>query len=99
MYTFIYFKSRIFFGGLIVNLILQKKLNNIYLIKYCQRKVEEKTRVHRNVAKFTKIYKNKYGALKIDNFEDKQMKKWVIKINIIYNIFKEIYLIINYIKH
>ena len=35
------------------------------------------TRVHRNVAKFTKIYKNKDGTVKIDNFGDEQMKKWV----------------------
>ena len=35
------------------------------------------TRVHRNVAKFTKIYKNKDGKIKIDNFGDEQMKKWV----------------------
>ena len=35
------------------------------------------TRVHRNVAKFTKIYKNKDGAFKIDNFGDEQMQKWV----------------------
>ena len=70
-------KSEYFFGGFIVNLILQKKVNNIYLIKYSQKKVEEMTRVHRNVAKFTKIYKNKDGTVKIDNFGDEQMKKWV----------------------
>ena len=74
---FILRRAEYFFGGFIVNLILQKKINNIYLIKYCQRKVEEMTRVHRNVAKFTKIYKNKDGTLKIDNFGDEQMKKWV----------------------
>ena len=66
-----------FFGGLIVNLILQNKIDNVYLFKYCQKKVEEMTRVHRNVAKFTKIYKNKDGSVKIDNFGDEQMKKWV----------------------
>jgi hypothetical protein len=70
-------KAEYFFGGFIVNLILQKKINNIYLIKYCTKKVEEMTRVHRNVAKFTKIYKNKDGTIKIDNFGDEQMKKWV----------------------
>ena len=70
-------KAEYFFGGFIVNLILQKKINNIYLVKYCKKKVEEMTRVHRNVAKFTKIYKNKDGTIKIDNFGDEQMKKWV----------------------
>ena len=70
-------KSEFFFGGFIVNLILQNKIDNVYLYKYCQKKVEEMTRVHRNVAKFTKIYKNKDGSVKIDNFGDEQMKKWV----------------------
>jgi hypothetical protein len=70
-------KAEYFFGGLIVNLILQNKIDNVYLFKYCQKKVEEMTRVHRNVAKFTKIYKNKDGSVKIDNFGDEQMKKWV----------------------
>ena len=70
-------KAEYFFGGFIVNSILQKKINNIYLVKFCQKKVEEMTRVHRNVAKFTKIYKNKDGTFKIDNFGDEQMKKWV----------------------
>ena len=70
-------KAEFFFGGFIVNLILQNQINNVYLVKYCQKKVEEMTRVHRNVAKFTKIYKNKDGTIKIDNFGDQQMKKWV----------------------
>ena len=70
-------KAEYFFGGLIVNLILQNQIDNVYLFKYCQKKVEEMTRVHRNVAKFTKIYKNKDGTVKIDNFGDEQMKKWV----------------------
>ena len=70
-------KAEYFFGGFIVNLILQKKINYIYLGKYCQKKVEEMTRVNRSVAKFIKIYKNKDGAAKIDNFADQQMKKIV----------------------
>ena len=70
-------KSEFFFGGFIVNLILQKKINNIYLAKYCQKKVEEMTRVNRSVAKFIKLYKNKDEAAKIDNFADQQMKKIV----------------------
>ena len=74
---FILRRAEYFFGGFIVNLILQNKINIIYLVKYCQKKVEEMTRVYRNVAKFTKIYKNKDGEIKIDNFGDEQMKKWV----------------------
>ena len=70
-------KAEFFFGGFIVNLILQKKINYIYLGKYCQKKVEEMTRVNRSVAKFIKIYKNKEGTAKIDNFADQQMKKIV----------------------
>ena len=70
-------KAEFFFGGFIVNLILQKKINYIYLVKYCQKKVEEMTRVNRSVAKFIKIYKNKDDNVKIDNFADQQMKKIV----------------------
>ena len=70
-------KSEFFFGGFIVNLILQNKIDNIYMAKYCQKKVEEMTRVNRSVAKFMKLYKNKDEATKIDNFADQQMKKIV----------------------
>jgi phospholipid-translocating ATPase len=70
-------KAEFFFGGFIVNLILQKKINYIYLVKYCQKKVEEMTRVNRSVAKFIKIYKNRDDNVKIDNFADQQMKKIV----------------------
>jgi hypothetical protein len=68
-------KAEFFFGGFIVNLIIQKKINNIYLVKYCQRKVEQMIRVNRSVAKFKKIYKD--DSAKIDNFADQQMKKIV----------------------
>ena len=70
-------KAEFFFGGFIVNLILQKKIHNIYLAKYCQKKLEEMTRVNRSVAKFIKIYKNTDKSEKIDNFADQQMKKIV----------------------
>ena len=70
-------KAEFFFGGFIVNSILQKKIHNIYLAKYCQKKVEEMTRINRSVAKFNKIYKSKDGSVKIDNFADQQMKKIV----------------------
>ena len=74
---FILRRAEYFFGGFIVNLILQKKINNIYLVKYCQKKVEQMTRVNRSVAKFIKIYKNRDETTKIDNFADQQMKKIV----------------------
>ena len=69
--------SEYFFGGFIVNLILQRRSENIYLIKYCQKKIEEMTRINRRVAKFMKIYKNKNEEEKADNFADKQMKEIV----------------------
>ena len=68
-------KAEFFFGGFIVNLIIQKKINNIYLVKYCQRKVEQMILVNRSVAKFKKLYKD--DSAKIDNFADQQMKKIV----------------------
>ena len=70
-------KAEFFFGGFIVNLIIQKKIDNLYLAKYCKKKVEEMTRVNRSVAKFIKIYKNTDETEKIDNFADQQMKKIV----------------------
>ena len=74
---FILRNSEYFFGGFIVNLILQRRSENIYLIKYCQKKIEEMTRINRRVAKFMKIYKNKNEEEKVDNFADKQMKEIV----------------------
>ena len=74
---FILRNSEYFFGGFIVNLILQRRSENIYLIKYCQKKIEEMTRINRRVAKFMKIYKNKNEGEKADNFADKQMKEIV----------------------
>ena len=62
-----------FFGGFIVNLILQNKIENIYFIKYCQKKVDEMTRVNRRLVKFMKIYKNPEEAKKVDNYADKQI--------------------------
>ena len=70
-------KAEFYFGGFIVNLIIQKRINHIYLIKYCQKKVEQMTRVIRSVAKFIKLYKNTDDSYKIDNFADQQMKKIV----------------------
>ena len=47
------------------------------MVKYCQKKVDEMTRMNRTVAKFMKIYKNTDKSIKIDNFVDQQMKKIV----------------------
>ena len=74
---FILRNAEYFFGGFIVNLILQYKLDNIYFIKYCQKKVEKMTRINRRVSKFMKIYKNPNQADKVDNYVDKQMKEIV----------------------
>jgi len=70
-------KAEFYFGGFIVNLIIQNRINHIYLIKYCQKKVEQMTRVIRSVAKFIKLYRNTDDSDRIDNFADQQMKKIV----------------------
>ena len=72
---FILRNAEFFFGGFIVNLILQNKIDNLYLIKYCQKKVDEMTRINRRVMKFMKLYNNPEEAKKVDNYADKQTKK------------------------
>ena len=69
----------IFFGGFIVNLILQNRIDNIYLIKYCQKKIDEMTRINRQVARFMKMYKNPEDLNKVDNFADKKMQEAVMQ--------------------
>ena len=74
---FILRNAEFFFGGFIVNLILLNRIDNIYLIKYCQKKIDEMTRINRRIAKFMKLYKNPEEAEKVDNYADKQMKELV----------------------
>ena len=74
---FILRNAEFFFGGFIVPMILQNKIDNIYLIKYCQKKVDEMTRTNRRLAKFMKLYKNPEEAKKVDNYADKIMKEIV----------------------
>ena len=74
---FILRNAEYFFGGFIVNLILLNRIDNIYLIKYCQKKVDEMTRINRRIVKFMKLYKNPAEAEKVDNYADKQMKEIV----------------------
>ena len=75
-----------FFGGFIINKIKQKQFD-IFIEKFYQKKVEQMTRVVRNVAKFKRIYYNinddkqeednlNYRKMKIyvDEFKDKQTK-------------------------
>jgi magnesium-transporting ATPase (P-type) len=70
-------KAEFYFGGFIVNLIIQNRINHIYLIKYCQKKVEQMTRVIRSVVKFIKLYKNTDDSIIIDNYADQLMTKIV----------------------
>ena len=64
-----------FFGGFLVNLILLKRVDHIYFIKYCQKKIDEMTRINRRVAKFMKLYNHPTEAEKVDNYADKQMQE------------------------
>ena len=68
-----------FFGGFLVPLILQNKIDHVYYIKYCQKKVDEMTRINRRVAKFMKLYKNPQEVNKVDNYADKQMKEIIVQ--------------------
>ena len=76
---FILRNAEYFFGGFIVNLILQNRIDNIYLIKYCQKKIDEMTRINRQVARFMKMYKNPEDLNKVDNFADKKMQEAVMQ--------------------
>ena len=76
---FILRNAEYFFGGFIVNLILENKIDNIYLIKYCQKKIDEMTRINRQVARFMKMYKNPEDLDKVDNFADKKMQEAVMQ--------------------
>ena len=68
-----------FFAGFLVPLILQNKIDHMYYIKYCQKKVDEMTRINRRVAKFMKLYKNPQEVNKVDNYADKQMKEIIVQ--------------------
>ena len=76
---FVLRNAEYFFGGFIVNLILQNRVDNIYLIKYCQKKTDEMTRINRRIAKFKKIYKNRKNQAEFDNVADKEMQKLVME--------------------
>ena len=69
-------RAEYFFGGFIVNKIKQEQYD-IFVEKYYKKKVEQMTRVVRNVAKFKRIYYNKQDNSEegIDN--DQKMKKIV----------------------
>ena len=68
-------QAEFFFGGFIVDKIKRGQIKDLYVEKFYRKKVEEMTRITRNVAKFMKIYKNK--DYQYDNLADQQMKKIV----------------------
>ena len=76
MIFYILRRAEYFFGGFIVNKIKQEQYD-IFVEKYYKKKVEQMTRVVRNVAKFKRIYYNKQDNSEegIDN--DQKMKKIV----------------------
>ena len=68
-------QAEFFFGGFIVDKIKRGQIKDLYVEKFYRKKVEEMTRITRNVAKFMKIYKNQKNQY--DNLADQQMKKIV----------------------
>ena len=69
-------RGEYFFGGFILNKIKQKQFD-IFIEKFYQKKVEQMTRVLRNVAKFKRIYYNEQENIQEDNLNDQKMKKIV----------------------
>ena len=69
-------RAEFFFGGFIVNKIKQKQFD-IFIEKFYQKKVEQMTRVVRNVAKFKRIFYNEDENIQEDNYNDTKMKKIV----------------------
>ena len=69
-------RGEYFFGGFILNKIKQKQFD-IFIEKFYQKKVEQMTRVMRNVAKFKRIYYNEQENVQEDNLNDQKMKKIV----------------------
>ena len=69
-------RGEFFLGGFIVNKIKQKQFD-IFIEKFYQKKVEQMTRVVRNVAKFKRIYYNEEENIQEDNYNDIKMKKIV----------------------
>ena len=72
-------RAEYFFGGFIVNRIRMRKFRNLYIEKFYKKKLDEKTKILRNVTKFVKIYKNKKKQMMLehDNLADQQMDKIV----------------------
>ena len=70
-------RGEYFFGGFIINKIKQKQFD-IFIEKFYQKKVEQMTRVVRNVAKFKRIYYNKKDDNQDeDNLNNQKMKLYV----------------------
>ena len=69
-------RSEFFFGGFILNKIKQKQFD-IFIEKFYQKKLDQMTRVVRNVAKFKRIYYNEQDNSQEDILNDQKMKKIV----------------------
>ena len=70
-------RGEYFFGGFIINKIKQRQFE-IFIEKFYQKKVEQMTRVVRNVAKFKRIYYNeKDDNQEEDNLNNQKMKIYV----------------------
>ena len=76
LFFYILRRGEFFFGGFILNKIKLKQFD-IFIEKFYQKKVEQMTRVLRNVAKFKRFYYNKQEDIQEDNLNDQKMKKIV----------------------
>ena len=76
LFFYILRRGEYYFGGFILNKIKLKQFD-IFIEKFYQKKIEQMTRVVRNVAKFKRFYYNKQENIQEDNLNDQKMKKIV----------------------
>ena len=74
-------RAEFFFGGFIINKILQKNYKGFFIEKFYKKKVEQMTRVIRSVAKFKRFYygqnEKEVNNQEDDNLADQKMRKFV----------------------
>ena len=80
-------RGEYFFGGFIVNNIIQKRFKDYFIEKFYQKKLDQMTRVVRSVAKFKRIYYNPNEDDKDDNLADQKMRKFVNEFRAMKNTF------------
>ena len=70
-------RGEFYFGGFIADKIKQRNYKDIFIEKFYEKKVEQMTRVVRNVAKFKRFYYHPNEVLNEENLADQKIRKYV----------------------